>query len=154
MATTALRKSAEYERYFQELGNSPQKIFESMKDVFMFAASLGFKNNKKVPFQKAAGENISLRFFKDDDRNIMDIIALQDTNDISILLNDDEYVDRKYKIIEEYANGGMGIMVEAFCKPIADEDGFRRFIESFDEDSGVHPISSLEDILERAIDSI
>lgn len=154
MAKSALRKSAEYEQYFQELGNKPDKIFDSMKDVFMFAATLGFQKKKRVPIAKSAGEDISLRFFKDEDENIFNIIALTDTGEMSILLPDDEYRDKKYKIIEEYANGGMSFMVDEFCKPIVDEGAFRRFVETFEDTSGEQQKVSLEDILGRAIESI
>lgn len=154
MAKTALKKSAEYEQYFQELGNKPDKIFDTMKDVFMFAAALGFRMKKPIPFQKSGGEDISLRFFKDEDENIFNIIALTTTNEMSILLPDDEYREKRYKIIEEYANGGMSIMVEEFCKPIVDEGAFRRFVETFEDTSGEQQRTSLEDILAKAIDSI
>ena len=154
MAKSALRKSADYEQYFQELGNKPDKIFDSMKDVFMFAATLGFRKRKRMPIAKSAGEDISLRIFKDEDENIFNIIALTDTNEMSILLPDDEYREKKYKIIEEYANGGMSIMVEEFCKPIIDENAFRRFVETFEDSSGDHQKASLDDILAQAIESI
>lgn len=64
MAKMALKKSAEYEQYFQELGNKPDKIFDTMKDVFMFAVTLGFRMKKRVAFQKSGGEDISFRFLK------------------------------------------------------------------------------------------
>lgn len=154
MAKTALKKSAEYEQYFQELGNKPDKIFDTMKDVFMFAATLGFRMKKRIPFQKSGGEDISLRFFKDEDENIFNIMALTTANEMSILLPDDEYREKKYKIIEEYANGGMSIMVEEFCKPIVDEGAFRHFVETFENTSGEQQKTSLEDILAKAIDTI
>lgn len=154
MAKTALRKAAEYEQYFQELGHKPDKIFDSMKDVFMFATTLGFRRNKRIPVTKSIGDDISLRFFKDEDENIFNIIALTDTKEMSILLPDEEYREKKYKIIEEYANGGMSIMVEEFCKPIIDEVAFRRFVESFEDASGAQQKRSLEDILAKAIGTV
>lgn len=154
MAKTALRKSAEYEQYFQELGNRPDKIFDTMKDVFMFAATLGFRQKKRVQILKSGGEDISLRFFKDEDENIFNIIALTDTGEMSLLLPDDEYREKKYKIVEEYANGGMSIMVDEFCKPIVDEGAFQRFVETFEDASNEQQKTTLEDILAKAIDSI
>lgn len=73
---------------------------------------------------------------------------------MSILLPDEEYREKKYRIVEEYANGGMGIMVEEFCKPIVSERDFQRFVETFKDDSGEQQKSSLDDILAKAIDSI
>ena len=155
MAKTALKKAAEYEQYFQELGNKPEpKIFDTMKDVFMFAVTLGFCKGKRVAFQKSGGDDISLRFFRDEDESIFNIIALTDTGEMSILLPDDEYREKKYKIVEEYANGGMIIMAEEFCKPIVDEGAFRRFVETFEDTSGEQQKTSLEDILQKAMESI
>lgn len=154
MGKTALRKSAEYEQCFQELGNKSDKIFDSMKDVFMFAVTLGFRKQKRIPIQKTDGDDIRLIYFKDEDENIFNIIALADTGEMSILLPDDEYREKKYKIVEEYANGGMSIMVDEFCKPIVNESAFQRFIESFEDSSGAQQKSSLEDILAKALESI
>jgi dnd system-associated protein 4 len=151
MAKTSLRKSAEYEQYFQELGNKSDKLFDSMKDVFMFAVTLGFRKEKRVPFQKTDGDDIRLSYFKAEDENIFNIIALSDAKEMSILLPDDEYVEKKYKIVEEYANGGMSIMVEEFCKPIIDENAFRKFIETFEDASGEQQKASLEDMLEGVL---
>lgn len=155
MAKTALNKSAEFEQYYQALGNKYEtKIFDSMKDVFMFALTLGFKNNQKLPLGKTGGEPISLRIFDEDDKNIFSVIALAHTNDISILLDDDECIEKRYKIMEEFANGGIKIMAEAFCKPIVDENEFKKFIEAFNTEEGQQHAKSLEEILAGAIDSV
>lgn len=155
MPKSALNKSAEYEQYYQDLGNNNEtKIFDTMKDVFMFAAALGFRNHRHIPIQKSGGEPISLRFFKDEDFNIFNVIALSHTNDISILLDDDEYKDKKYRIIEEYANGGMSILIEEICKPVVDVNAFKKFVETFYSETDQPKKSNLEDILSKAMDSI
>jgi len=154
MAKTSMRKNAEYENYFQELGNSPNKIFDSMKDVFMFAAAVGYKYNENVPFQKAGGENIALRFFDDDDNKIIDLIALAVTQQIDILLSGEEYVDKKLKLIENLANGGMGVMVNAFCKPVIDTSELYKFVESFEDGSGNKPKVDIASFLQGAMGSL
>jgi len=155
MAKSSMNKSADYERYYQELGNNPgTKLFDTMKDVFMFAVALGFHRGERLPFQQRGGEPIAIEYFKDEDRVVMDLIALSSTNDISILLNDDSCVERKYKLIEEYANAGMREMVDAFCKPIVDESSLKRFIESFDPGTGQRPKADIAELLRRASVSI
>jgi len=154
MAKSGMNKSVEFEKYFQELGNSEHKIFDSMKDVFITAATLGFKYGNPIPFAKSAGEAISLRFFNDDDKKIMDLIALSATDDISILLNDEDFLDKKYKLIEEYANGGMKIMVDNFCKPVVDINELYKFVESFENNSSNSPKTSIDELLRRAMSSI
>ena len=155
MAKSALYKAAVYEQIFQDLGNRNEtKFFDNMKDVFMFALALGFKHNKKEVIVKSGGEPISLRIFTDEDENIFNVIALSHTNDISILLDDDDILEKKYKLMEEFANGGMSIIADAFCKPVVDESEFKKFIELYNEENGQSPRSSLEDLLAGAIDSI
>lgn len=155
MAKSAMNKSAEYEDYFQELGgNGKNTIFDSMKDVFMFAASLGYKYNKRIPVKKRGGEPIALRHFSDDDRKMIDLLALSVTNDISILFSEDEFVDKKYEIIEELANGGIGIMVDAFCKPVIDIDGYFKFVESFEDGNGKAQKIDIASMLRGAMESI
>ncbi|OJU18682.1 MAG: hypothetical protein BGN88_09425 [Clostridiales bacterium 43-6] len=154
MAKSAMNKSAEFEHYYQELGNNKDKIFDSMKDVFMMAAAVGFRYSKTLPFSKSGGEPIALRFFNDDDRKIMDLIALSITDDIGILLSDDEIQDKKYKLIEDYANGGMSLMVDAFCKPVVDINELYKFVESFENSAKTVPKANVHDILQRAMDSI
>jgi len=56
--------------------------------------------------------------------------------------------------MEEFENSGMGIIADAFCKPVADESGFKNFIEPYNTENGQSPRSSLEDLLTGAIDSI
>jgi len=48
----------------------------------------------------------------------------------------------------------MGIIADAFCKPVADESGFKNFIEPYNTENGQSPRSSLEYLLTVAIDSI
>ena len=116
MAKNILNKSSEYEPYFQKLGKSDsnsEKLFSSMKDVYMLALVLGFKHKVKKPLKKHGGEGIKLSIFDEHDKVIMDIIALYENckdKDLSLLRLDKE--DEKYKLIEEYANGGMKIIVD------------------------------------------
>jgi len=148
-----MRKSEEFELYFQELGNKENKFFDNMKDVYMMAIAVGFKYGQPLAFSKSAGEDIALRYFNDDDKKIMDLVALSVTDDISILLSDEEYQERKYKLLEEYANGGMKIMVEEFCKPVVDISEFYKFVEGFESNADVAYKTNIVDLLQGAIDS-
>jgi dnd system-associated protein 4 len=154
MAKSAMRKSEEYEFYFQELGNRADKIFDSMKDVFMMAVAVGFRYGQPLSFAKSAGENIALDYFNDDDKKIMDLVALSVTDDISILLSDDDYQEKKYKLIEEYANGGMKIMVDAFCKTGVDTSELYKFVEAFEGTPTVAPKADITDIIQGALNSL
>ena len=154
MAKSSMRKSEEFELYYQELGNKENKFFENMKDVYMMAIAVGFKCGQPLAFTKSAGEDIALRYFNDDDKKIMDLVALSITNEISILLSDDEYQEKKYKLLEDYANGGMKIMVDAFCKPVVDISEFYKFVEYFEINAEVAHKTNIVDLLQGAIDSL
>ena len=154
MAKSSMRKSEQFELYFQELGNKENKFFDSMKDVYMMAMAVGFKFGKSLPFTKSAGEDISLHYFGDDDKKIMDLLALTITDQIDILLSDDEHQNKKHKLLEEYANGGMSVMVESFCKPVIDIFDFYKFVESFEGNADVAQKMDIVALLKGAIDSI
>lgn len=154
MAKTSMRKSEEFELYYQELGNKENKFFDTMKDVYMMAIAVGFRFGQRLAFNKSAGEDIALRYFNDDDKKVMDLVAYSAADDISILFSDDEYQEKKYKLLEEFANGGMKIMVEAFCKPVIDISEFYKFVESFESNAEVARKASIEDLLAGAINSI
>ena len=118
MATDRVFTSKEKADLFLKLSKSKQKtddwIFENNKDLFIFAASLGYKDGKKRSLLKRDGE-IPLSVFQRSKGNLdyIDLIALGDTGDVYILDWDDEkIVDKKLTIIEEYANRGLEIIEE------------------------------------------
>jgi dnd system-associated protein 4 len=154
-AAIRLRKSAEYEECFQLLGNKPEtKFFDSMKDVFMFACTLGFKHDRRLPFTTQGGEPIRLTVFEPDDENIFNIIAISCSDDLSILYEYDECQDKKYRMMEEFANGGMSIMAERFCNPVPNENEFKKFIRSYYDGSDQQAGTSIDDLIGGAIDSL
>lgn len=135
MAKNSLNKSSEYEGYYQNLGKgeaNKEKLFASMKDVYMLALVVGFKHKKKKPFAKAGGDPIKLGIFDEHDKVIMDIIALYEDikdKDLSLLRSDRE--DDKYQIIEEYANGGMEIIVKEIYNKGNSLDSLKKFALSY-----------------------
>lgn len=127
---SAINKPLEYEGYYQRLGNDKENnYFDNMKDVLVLAAVLGFINNNQLPFSKTGGEAIKEHIFQDD-LNIFDIIAILSTGDIKILL--DEKREDKYKLIEEYAHGGIKYLVDnIFSGEITSVDNIVNFVLNF-----------------------
>ena len=119
MSKNSLNKSLEYEPYFKVLGKpdkDQEKLFNSMKDVYMLALTVGFKNKRRKTIKKSSSDPIKLEIFDEHDKVIMDIIALYENiheKDLSLLTDDRK--DEKYKLIEEYANGGMEILIREIC---------------------------------------
>ncbi len=118
MAIDRVFTSKEKTDLFMKLSKTKQKtqdgIFDNNKDLFLFAASLGYKDKKRRPLLKRDSE-IPLSVFQKSRNNLdfIDLIALGDTKDVYILdWDDDEMVDKKLTIIEEYANRGLEIIEE------------------------------------------
>ena len=118
MAIDRVFTSKEKTDLFMKLSKTKQKtedgIFDNNKDLFLFAASLGYKDKKRRPLLKRDNE-IPLSVFQKskDNLDFIDLIALGDTKDVYILdWDDEEIIDQKLTIIEEYANRGLEIIEE------------------------------------------
>lgn len=156
MATDRVFTSKEKADLFIKLSKTKQKnkdwIFDNNKDLFLFAASLGYKDNKKRPLDKRDGE-IPLSVFQrsKDNLDFIDLIALGDTGDVYILdWDDEEIVDKKLTIAEEYANRGLEIIEEKLFNNNTDVyDNLLQLINN--ELKGEHDskdIGKLEDLVE------
>lgn len=124
---TGLGKSCDMEPYYQYLVK--ENYFETMKDVMLLAIMIGFKNEQKMPINKYGGDAIREHIFKDD-MPLLNIIAVLSTKDISILL--DENRDKKYGLLEQYAEAGMNIFVkEVFSGQYTNVDKILGYVNSF-----------------------
>lgn len=139
MAKTSLNKSNEYEPYYKILGSKSEKnedqLFSTMKDVYMLALVIGFKNKKRKKIMKPSKDPIKLIYFDEYDKVIMDIVALYTfihDEDLSILRSDRQ--DDKYKLVEEYANAGMEVIVNKVCKNGYKLEDLVKFAQSFSVD--------------------
>lgn len=124
---SALGKSATMEPYYQFLVK--EGYFDTMKDVMLLAIIIGFKNESRIPVTKYGGDAIKEHIFKDD-MDFLNVISVLSTKDIKILL--DENKEDKYKMLEEYAEGGMNILVkEAFSGQYTDAEKILDYVKTF-----------------------
>lgn len=122
----ALGKSSTMEIYYQTLVKDG--LFDTMKDVMLTAIALGYKNNRRASFDKYGGDAIKEHIFKDD-MDFLNVIAVLTTKDIKILLEENK--DEKYKMLEEYAEGGMQILVDSiFNETYTDADKIISYVKS------------------------
>lgn len=105
-----LQRAKDKEDLFQELGVKPGSPFNTMKDVFVFSACMGFVNKQREPL-KAGKETFGPGVFSKDDEAIMNVIAIADKNDINVLRA--EHEEERQTIVEEYANGGIALLKKA-----------------------------------------
>lgn len=124
---SALGKSSSMEVYYQTLVK--EGLFDTMKDVMMTAIALGYKYNRRIPIDKYGGDAIKEHIFKDD-MDFLNVIAVLTTKDIKILLEENK--EEKYKMLEEYAEGGMQILVDSvFNETYTDADKIIDYVKTF-----------------------
>ena len=76
--------------------------FEYMKNLFMLATFIGFKNKKRIPLEK--GTSIfNWQAFSTDEVSLLDALAITETNSVEVLTDQNKILN----IAEEYANGGI-----------------------------------------------
>lgn len=105
-------------------------IFNTQREVFLFAMILGYSKGKKEPLKRKVsfGEGI---MSKDEFQNYFKLIALTESNDINVL-NTEDKEGIYQKIIEEYANGGIHILEDIVInKKGVIIDNFKELINSF-----------------------
>lgn len=86
-------------------GTDPVTVpFKTMKDVFLWAVSLGYKRGERRPI---TGKKLTIfrwaQFSSQTDIPVVKAISLADRDDINVLLSQDELLN----IVEEYANAGI-----------------------------------------------
>jgi dnd system-associated protein 4 len=103
--TVTIDESVHY--IYKELtdGTDPVTVpFKTMKDVFMWAASLGYKRGERRPI---TGKKLTIfrwaQFSSQTDIPVVKAISLADGDDINVLLSQDEMLN----VVEEYANAGI-----------------------------------------------
>jgi len=113
-----VRRPSEYDEMLTELKN--KKIFSTYKDALLFAACLGFKRKKRVPFSKAS-EPIHLQYFNDEfNKTVINIIAVAESSDLLFMGKEKEA--ERIEIFEEYACGGLEIIKNEYWDTKLDLD--------------------------------
>ena len=113
MAINRIRISKDKSELVQSLVDFNGGIgpFQTYADVMTFAATLGAKYKKRVPLNLISKEPapISLEIFVSRGYDtVIKLLAIAETNDPNILsVNDPEAEEKRVKIFEEYANGGL-----------------------------------------------
>jgi dnd system-associated protein 4 len=89
-------------------GDDTTGPFKLIADVLVFAAAFGLSRGKKAELGDMVGEPIRQEIF---DRQgydtFMNLLAVYAEKDPTVLSDADEMVERRARIFEEYANGGL-----------------------------------------------
>lgn len=118
--------------------------FPTFRDILLFAAAVGFRQERRVPFTSASGDPIrsdvlTVPGFSD---TLINMIAANVVTDDPEIM-DDTRMDERFKIFEEYANGGLEYIQEQVnvrhqpaALVVVD-----LVAEAFTDDSGAEPVS-------------
>ncbi len=117
--------------------------FPTYRDILLFAASVGYRQDRRVPFAAASGDAIRSDVlmapgFSD---TLINMLAANVVDDPEIM--DDTRMDERFKIFEEYANGGLEYIQEQVNvrhQPAA-LVVIDLVTEAFADDSGAKPVS-------------
>ena len=86
-------------------GNDPVDVpFQTMKDVFMWAASLGYQRGERKPIR---GKRTTIfrwaQFSLQTDIPLIKAMAIADSGDVEVLMREEDVLTA----VEEYANAGI-----------------------------------------------
>jgi dnd system-associated protein 4 len=126
----------------QELQNDAK--FPTYRDILLFAAAVGFRMDRRVPFSATSGDPIRYETligpaFSDTLINMISANVVTDDPEIM----DATRIDERIKIFEEYANGGLEYLQEQVNtrhQPV-DLVVLDLVTDAFTDDGGVKPVS-------------
>ncbi|MEO2069596.1 MAG: hypothetical protein ABGX27_08845 [Desulfurobacteriaceae bacterium] len=96
------------------------KLFDTMKELFLVAAAVGYYNNKRVPLKRRKDIFSKSIFDKETDIPFIYVLALAGEKSKEVFQKD------VLSVVEEYANGGIRILAEKF-------ENVRKMEEAIDE---------------------
>ncbi len=91
---------------YKKLAGSEKSVFKTMKDLFLAAACIGYQLNRRERLNRKQQIFSSTIFSPQDDIPIIRALAIADTGDVKVLLDQNEVLT----IAEEYANAGIAII--------------------------------------------
>lgn len=126
-----VKRSKKFDGLVEALAKTDEnrpKLFETIRELVVFAAMLGFAEGKRVKLSSAhKTEDISYQQFEFNNSNdFIYLIAVGETETTDVLKQESE-IDIVL-IFEEYANGGLET-IAAWMSEFADENGHRALIQ-------------------------
>lgn len=103
-----VRRPKQFENMLLDLCQSEKKIFLSYKDALVFAACLGYVKGIRKQFEKTS-EPVGMHIFKGEfDESVFQCLGLCEMKDPAIMSDDN--LDKRIRIFEEYAAGGLEVI--------------------------------------------
>jgi len=108
----SVNRSEAVEHTLQQLGGKDAVLFTTLRDALSFAATLGYKESRRVPLDPNLGkEDIQPSVYHMNEAvDLIFAMALAESKSIDILKPENE--KKCIQIFEEYANGGLHLIKE------------------------------------------
>ncbi|ATD31153.1 hypothetical protein BHM04_08105 [Macrococcus sp. IME1552] len=97
-------------QFFNRKQENKNYIFENGQ-LFLICVSIGYRNSNKVPLNKKGTTQTRGNVYKRDEENLLLNIIYSEFKDFDKITKYENRIEIK-KLIEEYANGGMEILLD------------------------------------------
>ena len=117
-----VKRPKQFDDLMKLLISKDEGVFDTLKGVLIFAASIGFKHKQKMTISES-GEPIAFSLFNDRrEQPFIYALAISEFNDVAYLR--EEKFSEAINVFEEYAAGGLKYLDE-----IIDRDNIKESIE-------------------------
>lgn len=96
------------DKYIRPINQFDEKPFKKMTDIYLMAAVLGYRNNKRLKSAKS-GSIVQYRDLSDEQKLVMSTLAVAENKHNTDILLPENGKDM-FKIVEEYANAGAPLL--------------------------------------------
>ncbi len=124
-------------------------LFTTIRQLMIFAALLGYSQNRKIPLDKTKGvEDIQIHIFEND-LDYINMIALADQQNPEIFKDNNNF--DVIEVFEEYANGGFEI-INGWLAQYNDHSGQKAIIQGLYNNKYINKdTTSIDELLDAII---
>jgi dnd system-associated protein 4 len=133
MGVKRIHRASDKEELVKALSSDQVGLFKEIWKLLLFAAQVGMANQRREPLKSIeSGKGIDQSTFGNCPSwpGIVYLLALVENEKSDALLGTSEAEDSRIAIFQEYANGGLSVLMEFFRDRVMDIDGMLAFIES------------------------
>ena len=137
-----IQRGNDKEEIIKSLLSDQVGVFKEIWKLLLFAAQVGMRNDKRLPLKGVdAGKGIDQSTFGNCPAwpGVLYLMTLAETQNSNCLSGSAEAEDERVSVFQEYANGGLEILMDFFAGRPLDLDGLLAFIESQREESAGRP---------------
>ena len=108
--TIGVKRERKYEEIIARLNSGERNIFQYIKDIMVFAAMIGYSEDKRTPVSGDTVDIILDTYASDQKDGFIYLLALMDSKEGTSLK--DSNLHSSVKVFEEYCNTGLNVIKE------------------------------------------